>query len=95
MRRSLTAHKYNDSWTKYSVKRPKMTAKQFHENKNQCAECKGTMFLAEKPMSQHQHYRTYGYQTKRVAWRVRCATRNCGEPYCVILKPEYWDSAGE
>lgn len=95
MKRSLTAHKYNDGWTKYCTKRRKITPEQFHKENNKCEMCGGTIFLAEKPMSIYKHYRTYGYQTKRVAWRIRCMTKNCGEPYAVILKPEYWDSAGE
>ena len=94
-RPNITSFKYRDGWSKYSIKRPKMTSEQFHSKKNECEVCKGTVFLAEKPMSMHAYYRTYGYQTKRVSWRIRCATKNCGEPYCVILKPKYWDSAGE
>ena len=94
MKRSIASHKYNNGWTKYNIKRPKYTSEQFHDMNSKCEICGGTSFLAEKPMSIYQHYRTYGYQTKRVAWRIRCSTKNCGEPFCVILKPEYWDSTG-
>lgn len=75
------------------MKRPKMTAEQFHERDNRCEVCGNNHFLAEKQLEIKQpQYRMWGYQSKRVAWRIRCATKNCGEPLGVILKPTEWDS---
>ena len=93
---TITKKKYGNNWAKYAVKRKKMTCNQFHEEENVCPECKGKSFLAEKPSPHkfHGKYRTYGYLTHRVAWRVRCNSKNCGEQFAVILKPECWDSAG-
>jgi len=85
--------RYYDNWTKYGAKRPKYTPDTFHNEKNQCDVCDGTHFYHQKQLPPLQkHYRTYGYQTRRVQWRIRCANPKCSEPYGVILKPEAWDS---
>jgi hypothetical protein len=84
---------YVDSWSKYSIKRPKFTSEQFHEQDNHCARCDGTSFFSElQNLPKQPHYRTYGYQTRRVLWRIRCANGKCSEPFGVILKLEHWDS---
>ena len=91
---SLTRDKYHNNWQKFCQKRPKFTAEQFHIADNQCEVCGNRHFLITKqlPVVQ-QHYRMWGYQTRRIEWRIQCATKNCNEPLGVILKPEYWDSA--
>ena len=89
---------YHDHWTKYSMKRPKFTSEQFHAQKNECRVCGGTSFFHERPMvniNSRTYYRTYGYRTQRVLWRIRCMNSRCSEPYGVILKLTEWDSAGE
>jgi len=87
---------YPDSYSKYTTKRRKITSTQFAEENSQCAVCKGTHFICEQVMPPKQpYYRSYGYQSKRVAWKIRCANTKCSEPYAVILKPEFWDSAGD
>ena len=87
---------YHDHWSKYSLKRPKYTPESFHAEHNQCPVCAGTKFFHEKQQPPAQkHYRTYGYQTRRVLWRIKCANPKCYQPYGVILKLEHWDSAGE
>lgn len=87
---------YQDHWTKYSMKRPKYTSAQFHAQKNECRVCGGTHFLHERPMGHvKSYYKTYGYRTERIQWRIRCINGRCSEPYGVILKLEHWDSAGE
>ena len=84
---------YHDNWTKYSMKRPKYTPESFHAKKNECRVCGGTKFFHElQRPPQQPHYRTYGYPTKRVLWRIKCANAKCYEPYGVILKLEEWDS---
>ena len=90
---SLTRHKYQNNWQKFTQKRAKVTIDEFHANHNVCEVCGNNHFLAEKQLEIKQpHYRMWGYQSKRINWRIRCATKNCGEPFAVILKPEYWDS---
>lgn len=75
------------------MKRPKMTAEQFHEKDNRCEVCGNRRFLITKQGPTLQpHYRMWGYQTRRIQWRIQCATKNCGEPLGVILKPTEWDS---
>lgn len=87
---------YHDHWTKYSMKRPKYTPEQFHAQKNECRVCGGTHFFHERPVAKSKsYYKTYGYRTERVLWRIRCCNNRCSEPYGVILKLEHWDSAGE
>lgn len=95
-RPKLTRRHYQDNFSKYSTKRTKYTPETFHAEKNQCSVCDGTHFFHEKQQPPTQrHYRTYGYQTIRVLWRIKCANPSCYQPYGVILKPEYHDSAGE
>lgn len=92
-RPKLTRSHYQDNFSKYSLKRTKYTPESFHAEKNQCKVCDGTRFFHEKQQPPTQsHYRTYGYQTKRVEWRIKCANPSCYQPYGVILKPEAWDS---
>lgn len=80
---------------KHTAKRPKFTSESFHETKNKCGVCGGNHFFAEQPMPRTNYfYRSYGYQTKRVQWRIKCANSKCSQPYGVILKLEYQDSAG-
>lgn len=93
-RHSLTRDKYSNNWQKFSQKRPKFTAEEFHAADNQCEVCGNKHFLAERQMEPSQkHYRIWGYQTRRIQWRIKCITKNCNEPLGVILKSEYWDSA--
>lgn len=94
----ITQSHYKDNFTKYSAKRTKYTSDSFHEEHNQCGMCGGTAFNHERPLpttKRPHYYRTYGYRTDRVQWRIRCANKSCSEPYGVILKLELWDSAGE
>lgn len=87
---------YSNPNAKYSMKRPKLSSDQFHEERVQCAVCGGNHMLSEKPfVGKYSYYRTYGYRTERVQWKIRCANYKCAEPYAVILKPECVDSAGE
>ena len=91
----ITHSHYRDNFTKYSFKRTKYTSDSFHAEKNQCGMCGGTRFLSERPMPTTKipaHYRTYGYKTDRVQWRIRCGNKSCSEPYGVILKLTEWDS---
>lgn len=92
----LTKHLYRSSSQKYQLKRPKFTVDSFYQTKNVCKICKGTHFHCELQGKPNQpYYRIYGYQTRRVLWKIRCANASCYQPYGVILKPEFHDSAGE
>ena len=94
-RPKLTNGTYSNPNAKYCLKRPKLTPQQFHEQ-SQCEQCGGNHMLAEKPFQgKYSYYRTYGYRTQRVMWKIRCANRKCGTPFAVILKEDCVDSAGE
>lgn len=81
---------------KYATKRRKITSEQFDQEKVECSRCGGNHMLSERPFEgKYSYYRTYGYQTRKILWKIRCWTPHCQEPYAVILKPECTDSAGE
>lgn len=85
---------YNKKYQKYAIKRPKLTSQQFHDDDHQCPRCESRHFICERPLEPRQkHYRSYGYLTRRVLWKIRCGTPSCAEPYAVILKLTEWDSA--
>ena len=95
-RPKLTRDFYSKPQLKYTLKRPKFTSQSFHDIKNECIVCGGTTFLHERPRPQTNYfYRTYGYKTTRVQWRIKCGNSKCYQPYGVILRPEEWDSGGE
>jgi hypothetical protein len=81
---------------KYTTKRRKITSEQFDQEKVQCERCGGNRMLSERPFEiKYSYYRTYGYLTRRIQWKIRCGNTLCQQPYAVILKPEFYDSAGE
>ncbi len=86
----MTFYKERGRLTK---KRPHYTPDSFHEVR-ECPKCKSTHFSIERPLNlKYNYYRTYGYRSKHVVWRIRCGNRRCSTPFGVILKPQYWDSA--
>ena len=95
-RPKLTNGTYSNPHAKYNMKRPKLTAEQFHSESVQCDQCGGNHMLSEKPfVGKYSYYRTYGYRTERVMWKIRCANTKCSTPYAVILREDCLDSAGE
>ena len=92
----MHADRYAVQHEKFTIKRPKLTVDQFHQGDHQCPKCQSRHFVLEKTLMTEYtlKYRTYGYPTRRILWKIRCNNKKCTEPYAVIPKREYWDSAG-